>query len=110
MIKTPMPDHAVRDDWRLAIINPLHLDYSSELQGKQHGCSNCLGGPGGLQHFTDCVKPVLAIVVGPTDSALEAAFCGQDNHQETAGPRHCQCATAHNVMRRFVIMMCQWRP
>lgn len=48
MIKTPMPNHAVRDDWRLAIINPLHLDYSSELQGKQHGCSYYLGGPGGL--------------------------------------------------------------
>ena len=110
MIKTPMPNHAVRDDWRLAIINPLHLDYSSELQGKQHGCSNCLGGPGGLQHFLDCVEPVLSIVVGPTDSASEATLCGQDNHQETAGPRHCQCATAHNVTRRFVIMMCQWRP
>ena len=85
MIKTPMPNQAVRDDWRLVIIKPLHLDYSSELQGKQHGCSNCLGGPGGLQHSSDCVKPVLAIVVGPTDSASEAAFCGQDNHQETAG-------------------------
>lgn len=67
-----------------------------------------------LRHLWEGGKPVLSTGGGLRGGLCRwppgPQFCAQDNRQQATGPSHCQCATARNVVRRSVMMTCQWRP